>query len=142
GADAPGGGAEHVWCSRIHQRLAEVVVWHGYEESARLELRVVRQGFGTEHRGVGKTAQLRGVDEIGDAVAACPGVEHVEQMRAMFPAIVEVRPGRFGEILRLAIRLDPLDQRRPVSQCAMHDVAVEAAGDAKISRPVETALAR
>src|SRR5271155_4046909 len=63
-------------------------------------------------------------------------------MLGVLGAIEHIAPFRLDEILRPPVGRYPFDQRGPVAQRAVHDVAVAASADAEIAAPVQRAATR
>src|SRR5690242_14297000 len=56
--------------------------------------------------------------------------------------IDHIVPFRSGKIAGLAIRSDPFDERSPVAERAVHNIAVAASADSEVAAPVQRTAAR
>src|SRR5665213_1349603 len=128
---APRGPIEKIWRTGIAEAAPELGMLDLCEKTARRKLLVFEQRLGTAHDRIWLAKQLRALEEIVAVVVRDPFIEHVEKMLCVDRSIHHVVPLRLDEILRLAIAVDPFDERRPIAQRAMHDVAVAAFADPK-----------
>src|SRR6266436_8506995 len=63
-------------------------------------------------------------------------------MFGMLCTIDDVLPFRRRQVLRLTVCSHPFDERGPVAERAMHDVAIAAFTDTKVAAPMKRAAAR
>src|SRR5271166_1687895 len=138
---APWGAIKKIRRARIEDAAAEFRMLDFGEKSARLELLVIEERLGVAHDRVGLAQQLRALQKLVAIVILDPFVEHVEQMLGVLPSIRDVVPHLIAEVLRLTVAVDPFQERGPVAQRAMHDVAVAAFADAEKSAPMQRAAA-
>src|ERR1700733_200890 len=140
--DEPWRAVEKIWRARITEPAAELGMLNLDEEAAVDELLVVEQRLGRPHGRVGLAQQLRALEQFVARIILHPIVEHFENMLCHQVAVHRLLIVWRVEVGALAIGLDPFDERGPIAERAMHDVAVAAFADAKKPAPVQSAAAR
>src|SRR5262249_38210655 len=129
--DAPGGAVKQIWRAWIAKAAAQFRVFNLGKEAARRELFIVEQRLGPSNYRVGLAQKLCTLEQFVATVVLDPFIQYVEQMLGLEKAVHDLLVLGIGQVNRLAVRLDPFDERGPVAQRAMHDVAVAAFADPK-----------
>src|SRR5262249_52164086 len=86
------------------------------------------------------SAQLCAVGQLAHAPPGRPRAEDGEQMLRMLFSVGGIFPGGGLEICLAAVRLEPLEERRPVAERRDEQMAVEARDGREEARPMQRSL--
>src|SRR5208283_5765865 len=139
---APRRAIEKIRRARVAELAAELGMLDLDEVATLGQLLVVEQRLGGANGGVGLAQKLRALEQLVTRIVLDPIVENFEQMLGHEIAIHHLLILGRVEIGSLAVGLDPFDERGPVAERAMHDVAVAAFAHAKETAPMQSAAAR
>src|ERR1039458_6339530 len=139
---SPRRAIEKIRRARIAELAAELGMLDLDEVAARSKLLCLEQRLGRADGRVGLAQKLRTLEQLVARIVLDPIVEHVEEMLGHEIAIHHLLIVGRVEIASLAVGLDPFDERGPVAERAMHDVAVTAFADAKETAPMQSAATR
>ena len=127
------GRARTAQIARVRARSGDDV------EAALGELRIVREFPRAAHARERQAHRLGGDRGLLRASTRRPAVEHVEDRLAVALALVHFLEARLAQKAWLDLARHPLDERRPVAEDALQEIAVAGARDAETAAPVQGA---